>query len=269
MASWMHGTEFLHLSDIHIPNIKGEIWKGVNPCKKLEKLLEHIKQLELNPSFTVITGDVSNTGTTQSYKLAKKYISKLQDLGGPVFPTMGTKDNRTNFRNIIPKDTVLQGDPYCYYSQTVEGLHIIVMDSHTPGSNTGSFTSKQLDWLKRELKDHKDIPAIITFHEPIFFFGEEGVFKKSDALMFKQIVSKSNVLAVLNGHLHCPFVTVIDGVYYIQAGSPLWENSYRETWYQSYDSSSFNLLWYGRESLSIRPMGFSDETKVFRKIMET
>ena len=42
----------------------------------------------------VITGDISHTGTIQSYNLAKRYINKIQSLGGVVIPTMGTKDNR-------------------------------------------------------------------------------------------------------------------------------------------------------------------------------
>ena len=65
MTSWMYGTEFLHLSDFHIPNTRGEIWQTVDPCKKLEKLIEHIKQLELNPEFTVITGDISNRNNNE------------------------------------------------------------------------------------------------------------------------------------------------------------------------------------------------------------
>ena len=124
----------------------------------------------------MITGDISNTGTNQSYKLAKKYLDEIQSLGGPVFPTMGNMDIRNNFRNIILGKPSPQEEPPCYYSKTIEELHVIVMDSHTPGSHTGSFSEEQLDWLERELREHQDEPAIIAFHAPIFFFGEEGVF---------------------------------------------------------------------------------------------
>jgi hypothetical protein len=53
---WM--VNFLHLSDTHIPDKKGDLWYDVDPCLKLEKLVDLIKKLELNPSFTVITGDI-------------------------------------------------------------------------------------------------------------------------------------------------------------------------------------------------------------------
>jgi 3',5'-cyclic AMP phosphodiesterase CpdA len=263
---------FLHISDIHIPDKQGDLWFSVDPCKKLEKLIELTQKLELKPSFTVITGDISHTGTKKSYKLVKKYIKKIQSLGGPIYPTMGTHDNRQNFSNILLDKTTSQEEPPCYYSQTNEGLHIIAMDSHTPGTNTGSFSEEQLDWLEAELKDHQDEPAIIAFHDPIFFFGELEMFKKADATRFKEIVSKGNVLAVLNGHLHCPLFTMVDGVYYVQAGSPLWENTYNERGIISSDSSGFNLLSYNEDpegnpvhlpkSFLVKPVSFSMETQL-------
>jgi 3',5'-cyclic AMP phosphodiesterase CpdA len=118
-------VNFLHISDIHIPDKQGDLWFSVDPCKKLEKLIELTQKLELKPSFTVITGDISHTGTKKSYKLVKKYIKKIQSLGGPIYPTMGTHDNRQNFSNILLDKTTSQEEPPCYYSQTNEGLHII------------------------------------------------------------------------------------------------------------------------------------------------
>ena len=271
-------VNFLHLSDIHIPDKQGDLWYGVDPCLKLEKLIELAKKLELNPSFTVITGDISHTGSIQSYNLAKKYISKIQSLGGPVFPTVGNMDNRENFSNILLGKPSPQEEPPCYYSKTVEGLHVIAMDSRTPGSNTGSFSENQLDWLEEELREHQDEPAIIAFHEPIFFFGELGMFEKVDATRFKEIVSDGNVLAVLNGHIHCTLFTVVDGVHYVQAGSPLWENSFSERRTLSSDSSSFNLLSYNEDPdgqpvhlpnrLLVKPVSFSEGTKLIERTIE-
>ena len=213
----------------------------------------------------MITGDISNTGTNQSYKLAKEYLDEIQSLGGPVFPTIGNMDIRNNFRNIILGKPSPQEEPPCYYSKTIEGLHVIAMDSHTPGSHTGSFSEEQLDWLEEELREHQDKPAIIAFHAPIFFFGEEGVFDKADAIRFRDIVSDGNVLAVLNGHLHFPLFTMVDGIHYIQAGSPLWENSYNERGRLSHDSSSFNLLSYNEGRLLVRPVSFSEGTQLIER----
>ena len=71
-------VNFLHLSDIHIPDKRGDLWYGVDPFQKLDNLLKQTKKLELNTSFTIITGDISHTGTTQSYTHVKKYISRAR-----------------------------------------------------------------------------------------------------------------------------------------------------------------------------------------------
>ena len=269
---------FLHFSDIHIPDKQGDLWFGVDPFHKLDNLIEFTNKLKLNPSFTIITGDISHTGTTHSYNNANKYLSKIQNIGGPVFPTMGTHDKRKNFKNILLGEPSSQEEPACYYSKTIKGLHLIAMDSHTLGSNTGSFSPKQLDWLETELKEHKDMPAVIAFHEPIFFFGAAGLFNKVDATRFRDIISAGNVLAVLNGHLHCPLYTVVDGVNYVQAGSPLWVNYYNETEEKggrtraTYDSSSFNLLSYNENlpnRLMVRPVYFSEGQQLVDKTIET
>jgi hypothetical protein len=63
---------------------------------------------------------------------------------------------------------------------------------------------------------------------------------------------------------------MVDGVQYVQAGSPLWENSYNERGILSTDSSSFNLLRYNEDPegktihlphrLIVRPVSFSEGT---------
>ena len=267
-------VNFLHFSDIHIPDKRGDLWFGIDPFEKLDKLIKYTKKLELNPSFTIITGDISHTGTTQSYNHAKQYIKEIQNLGGPVSPTMGTHDNRKNFKQILLGEPTKKETPPCYYSKTIKGIHIIAMDSHTPGSRVGSFSEEQLKWLENELRENREIPSLIAFHEPIFFFGELGMFNKKDALRFRDIISNGNVLAVLNGHLHCPWYIVVDGVNYVQAGSPLWVNYWNENDADktiTFDSSSFNMLSYYENypnRFLSRPVYFSEGQQVVVKNIE-
>jgi len=181
---------------------------------------------------------------------------------------MGNMDDRTHFRNILFEETSPQGDSPCYYSHTIEGLHVIVMDSHTPGSYAGSFSEEQLHWLEAELTDHHDEPAIIGFHHPIFFFGEHGLFNKSHATLFRDLVSQGNVIAVLNEHLHYPLFTVVDGTHYIQAGSPIFEDAYTKKGRLSYDSSSFNVLRYDAGHLLVRLVSFSEGTQLIERTPE-
>jgi 3',5'-cyclic AMP phosphodiesterase CpdA len=272
MARSVERVNFLHFSDIHIPDQRGdkrESWYNVDPCRQLDKLIAFADTLAFNPAFTVVTGDVSDTGTTQSYELAKHYLAKLEQLGGCVIPTMGTRDNRRNFRTVLLGNPATEDEPPCYYSKTIDGLHVVAMDSHTPGSRTGSFSEAQLDWLAVELEDHHHEPSIIAFHEPIFYFGEYGVFDKADALRFRKILAEGNVLAVLNGHAHCPLYTMVDGVQYVQAGSPLWVQYHGDDKVSRYDAASFNVLSYREDlqkQLLIGPVYYSEGIRPVRKI---
>ena len=98
------------------------------------------------------------------------------------------------------------------------------------------------------------------------------MFDKSDALRFRDIVSTGNVLAVLNGHLHCPLYGFVDGVSYVQAGSPLETNFHSETGkVVTYDSSSFNVLGYVKNDpnrLAVRPIYFSEGQQLVDKTIE-
>ena len=101
------------------------------------------------------------------------------------------------------------------------------------------------------------------------------MFNKVDSARFRDIVSKGNVFAVLNGHLHFPLFTVVDGIHYVQAGSPLWENSYSVKGMPTTDSSGFNLLSYNVDSedkpahllnrLFVKPVSFSKGTLLIEK----
>ena len=262
-------VNFLHFSDFHIPDKPGDYRNNTDLFQKLDNLIEHTQKLQLNPSFTIITGDLSHTGTTQSYKHVKKIIKKLENLGGPVFPTTGNKDNPSNFTKILLEKPSHQKDSPCYYSKTIEGIHVIALDSRTPGSNMGLLGEKQLDWLETELDVHEDLRSVIAFHDPIYFFGELGLFNKSDACRFRDIVSAGNVLAVLNGHLHCPLYGFVDGVNFVQAGSSVEMRVHSDSGrVLTFDSSSFNLLGYSKNilnSLAVRPIYYSEGQQLVDK----
>jgi len=70
---------------------------------------------------------------------------------------------------------------------------------------------------------------------------------------------------------------MVDGVYYVQAGSPLWENSFYERGILSTDSSSFNLLSYDEDPegkpfnllhrLTVKSVSFSEGTQLIERIL--
>jgi len=259
---------FLHFSDFHIPKKRGELRDGGDPCEMLKRLIGIARDLDARPSFSVITGDISQGGTIAGYDLVKEFISEIEGLGGPVLPAVGNIDERGNFRSALLDGTSAEEGP-CYYSRSIEGLNVIVLDSQTTGTESGSFEGGQLTWLEEELEDCPE-PSIIAFHHPVFDVPRPNgaavtVFDPVHAKRFREIVSGGNVLAVLCGHLHYSNVTSMDGVSYVMSGSAISELTFDEVEYNLHESSSFNLVTLFQERLMVRPVTYSGSRRFIRR----
>jgi 3',5'-cyclic AMP phosphodiesterase CpdA len=231
---------FIHLSDTHIPEKRDETVNGVQPYLKLENTINTITQLKIKPKFTIITGDLSQDGNLQGYKLLKQYTKKLEKENIPTLLTLGNHDNRENFRTIFHTEQVK--GPY-YYVTEKHGIRIIVLDSLYPNRHIGRFTGDQLDWLKEELNSDKIKPTIIAFHHPIYRPWLPILSKIFDSVQrekFYEIIKGCNVLAVLNGHLHHNLLTYVDGVLHSQAGSTYVELFYNDVEFWTKNTLNFN-----------------------------
>ena len=159
-------TTFFHFSDFHIPDRKGMTREEGDPCKKIEKLIEIAVETEIKPSFSIITGDISQNGSQTGYDIAKEFIHQIEHLGGPVLPVMGNIDERDGFRRNMLRGTLQEGHPPCNYTKRVGGIKVIVLDSQDPLKQTGMLQEPQISWLEKELLE--DEPTIIALHHPPF-----------------------------------------------------------------------------------------------------
>ncbi|UCE38825.1 MAG: metallophosphoesterase, partial [Thermoplasmata archaeon] len=151
---------FLHLSDLHIPPSETDTSYGISPYQRLEDVIDSINRLEYPPSFTIITGDLSEGGTVQGYKLVKRYTERLKEKGMRIMLAMGNGDDRENYRKVFQTPTP-RGP--IHYSVDYEQLRIIVLDSLHPGSRVGLFEGGQIEWLDNTLKSDTEKPTIIAF----------------------------------------------------------------------------------------------------------
>ena len=256
---------FLHFSDFHIQKKRGILKEGVDPCLKIEKVIEVARELDARPAFSVVTGDIAQDGSVEGYAIAKEYIREIEALGGPIIPAVGNVDRRKNFRRYMLEGA---GEGPCFYSRTVGGLRVIVLDSQTPGAETGSFGGEQLEWLEEELRKAPG-PSVIAFHHPVFDVPilsgiTPAIFDPDDARRFREIVAGRGVLGVLCGHLHQCMASTDGGVLHAVSGSAFSELSYNEREKRLHEASGFNLLSYDKRGLTVRPVVFSEGQKLIR-----
>ena len=259
-------VNFLHFSDFHIQERRGVLKEGVDPCLKLERVIEVAREMDVSPAFSIVTGDIAQDGSEEGYAIAKEYIREIERLGGPVFLAVGNVDGRENFRRLLLGGS---GGGPCFYSRTVGGLHVVVLDSQTPGGNAGSFGDVQLEWLEEEVRNAPG-PCVIAFHHPVFdvpFFSElvPPIFNPGDARRFREIVAGGDVLGVFCGHLHQCMVSMEGEVPYVMSGSGFSEASYNEGEKRLHEASGFNFLSYEGGRLTVRPVAFSEGRKLINK----
>jgi 3',5'-cyclic AMP phosphodiesterase CpdA len=259
-------VNFLHFSDFHIQKSRGDLKFGVDPCQSLERVIEAAREMDVGPAFSIITGDISQDGTEAGYTIAMEYIREIEALGGPVLPAVGSVDGRENFRRFLLGG---EGDDPCFYSRSLGGLHVVILDSQTSGGNQGSFGAEQLDWLEEEVRGAPG-PCVIAFHHPVFHVpflsgAVPPIFDPLDAERFMEIVAGAGVLGVLCGHLHECFISVEEGVPFVMSGSSFSEVFYPEGGRILHEASGFNFLSYYEGNLKVRPVAFSANRRLLEK----
>jgi 3',5'-cyclic AMP phosphodiesterase CpdA len=254
---------FLHISDLHIPSSEMETSHGVSPCQRLDHVIDSIDKLEYPPSFAIITGDLSTEGTVEGYELVRRYTERLNEKRVRTILAMGNHDDRENYRQVFQTRPSMEP---IYYTEEYGELRIIVMDSLYPGSQGGHFEGEQLDWLSEVLKKDAERPTIIAFHHPIYTLPQkvtEGkLFNGSQRDEFYRVVSGSNVLAIIHGHLHHNQVTTVNGVLHVQAGSTVTELNFNEDEYWIVNTSCYNQVFYHDGMLFVKTITLPYDGKV-------
>ena len=62
----------------------------------------------------------------------------------------------SRWRIVLDAAEPISGSRY-YYSQVIDGLKVIILDSHADGQHFCDFDDEQLEWLRRELTSTPDM----------------------------------------------------------------------------------------------------------------
>src|SRR5262249_44038287 len=140
------------LSDIHIPAPGEKSYNGVDAVQNLRRVLGSVRELEVRPSFFVISGDLTAWGQPDEYRHLKSLLPEFDEFSVPVLLCLGNEDQRPHFRHILLGESEApdNAQPY-FYSQVIDGLKVIVLDSSIPGEVGGDLDERQLAWLDEEL----------------------------------------------------------------------------------------------------------------------
>lgn len=197
---------FVHLTDLHIGNPDAPDERVFSDTAgTLRGVLAEIKAMAHRPNFIIVSGDLTNRGDAGSYEHLKRILAEA-DIDIPLVLAVGNHDTRPGFYQSMQGRSHDLDAPYMH-DTVLDGVHIIVLDSSTPGFVGGSIEPEQFAWLEGRLDDHAHLPKlIVTHHGP--HLDEQDAFTQWESidtaatLRLRDLLAGRNVLGILSGHIH-------------------------------------------------------------------
>ena len=154
-------TRFIHLTDLHIshPDLEDTHLQSDTPAT-LRRVVEAINGMDPQPDFVAISGDLTNHGDVESYRLVSELLKPLK---APVVLALGNHDKREGFNAIFSEG---MGDTPYFHDAVHSDLHVITLDSAVPGRIAGAIDDAQFDYLEQALTRHSDVTKLVMVHHP-------------------------------------------------------------------------------------------------------
>lgn len=188
-------TKLIQITDCHLLKDEYELFCDISPDKNLLKILELAKQQ--NPDVLLLTGDLSQDASVESYQRLRCYLKPLKC---PVYFIPGNHDNReTCIVNLT--DELIQYQPILDFGN----WQLVFLDSVIPHETPGHLKQDQFYFLSAQLKNGKDTVACMH-HHPVNVSGFMDKYIINNFQVFQNFVKdKVNLKLVIFGHIHADF----------------------------------------------------------------
>lgn len=185
-------------SQYHIPSLATRVVDEVN---------------ELAPDVLVITGDLTDMGFRQEYRMARRLVSRMKVGNTMVLP--GNHDARNvgdmHFEELFGARAS---------EISLPGVRILGLDSSEPDLDSGRIGRERYRWIEERFADPDEFKIVALHHHllPVPGTGRERniVFDAGDLL---RVLSNSSVDLVLCGHKHVPNVWRLEDMIIVNAGT--------------------------------------------------
>lgn len=193
----------LHLSDTHLLGGDRRLGGVYDVEANLRRTIERIEGMQLAPDALVFTGDLTDLGEPEAYRLLRRLVEPLAErLSAPIVWVAGNHDERPQMRRDLlgaePTQEPITGE------WDLGGLRLIALDSTVPGWHHGDIDDAQLAWLRERLRDPAPLGTILALHHPplpshVPLFG---ILELKRQELLADAIAGADVRAILAGHLH-------------------------------------------------------------------
>lgn len=193
----------LQLSDPHL------VREESGADARLALALQTVRASGLRPLAILLTGDLSDDGSPESYARLRAAVDPVAaELGAPVVAIPGNHDEAEAFR-----EGVLDGEPL-HRAVDVHGVRIVALDTSVPGRPHGELGAGQLEWLSDVLAEPAPHGTVLCLHHPPIptvhpLLGRIGL-REPDRLA--RVVRGSDVRIMVCGHAHAVAAGTLSGI---------------------------------------------------------
>ena len=198
-------ARFLQLSDLHVME-EGAFASGVLDTRAIltaaiDRLLG--MRAALDPLDAVlISGDISDNGSADSYAFAR---AELERLGLPIYVVPGNHDAREPLRAAFANCDAMPSSGLIDWATTIGDTLVVGLDTLVEGQGGGRLREESLDLLRRALATGDQGPVIVMLHHPpiktrIRFMDAIGL--ENVAALDAALADTRRDVTLIAGHVH-------------------------------------------------------------------
>jgi len=198
------------LSDFHLKPQGVLAYDVADTEHPLKRAVEHLNTLHPQPDLVLLTGDLVDDGTSESYHYLRRLLLPLKS---PFLIVPGNHDHKERLIQTFSEYEYLEhsleeeGETYFCYTLENFPLRLIGLDTVTPGEHGGGFGPKRREWLAEVLAARPAVPTLLFMHHPPFASAighmDQEVFRGWKEFQ-TLIAHHPQIERILCGHLHRP-----------------------------------------------------------------
>lgn len=201
----------VQISDTHLFGDKNRKINGSNSYENLKKVINSILFLQEKPEIVVVTGDISQDCTFESYQHMANLLNSCK-VEYCILP--GNHDNVDILNKVFEYELIK--DKADYFLEFKKWLFYIIDTSHYPDDG-GELSKDQIVSFENILHQNKNMPTLVFMHHHPVLVNSSWIDKMilKDANEFNKIIKTNpQIKAVLFGHIHQVFEKNVDGTFY-------------------------------------------------------
>jgi len=216
-------TTILQITDPHIVAAGGLVSGRLETAAPLERLVRRLSDIrdQIGPIDAVlISGDLSDDGSAESYERFKQIMAPL---GLPIHVVPGNHDARAPMRAAFAGDGYLPETGKLNWHRRIGEINLVGLDTLIEGEGGGALDGATLAFLADTLAAVGQDPVLLALHHPPFlshigFMDDIGL--KNRAALADVLAAQQGPLRLVCGPIHAMMVTNVGRHVAISAPSP-------------------------------------------------